>query len=313
MKSIVLTLVAIAFIIPIDIFSQMYRFSGGPSGGTYQYYASAISTLAKKNKIRVLASSSGGSIENIRTCNSGKSSFGIAFSSQIYAALNGTLPKDTNKYENVRALGFFFGAVGQLVVRKNSGINTLNDLVGKKIGIGNAGSGTAANCEAMLKYLNLWDKIDAENLGFRSAANAFKNGQLDAFWIFSGPYNASILEVALQEDIKLLSIWDELEKAGYFAANPYFLKAIIPAGTYKGQDNDIVSFQDGAIWIASKKVSEDIVYNLLKIVYSEKGLAHMVSIHKSAREMSIEGGLTGIVTPLHDGATKFWKEMGVIK
>ncbi len=312
-ESIVLTLVVISFIIPANLYSQVYRFSGGPSGGTYQYYASAISTLAKKNKIRVLASSSGGSIENIRTCNSGKSSFGIAFSGHIYAALNGTLPKDTNKYENVRALGFFYGAAGQLVVRKNSGINSLKDLAGKKIGIGNAGSGAAANGEAMLKYLNLWDKINAENLGYRSAANAFKNGQLDAFWVFSGPYNASILEVALQEDIKILSIWDELESAGYFATNPYFQKATIPAGTYSGQDEDVVSFQDGAIWIASKKVSDDVVYNLLKMVYSKKGLAHMVGVHKTAKEMSVKGGLTGIVTPLHDGAIKFWKEMGVIK
>jgi TRAP-type uncharacterized transport system substrate-binding protein len=62
----------------VNGFAQIYRFSGGPSGGTYQYYASAISTLAKKDGIRVLASSSGGSIENIRTCNTGKSSFGIA-------------------------------------------------------------------------------------------------------------------------------------------------------------------------------------------------------------------------------------------
>lgn len=312
-KSLALALVAISLILPMDLFSQVYKFSGGPSGGTYQYYASAISTIAKKNKIRVLASSSGGSLENIRTCNSGKSSFGVAYSGHVFAALNGQLPKDTNKYEDVRSLGFFYGAPGQFIVKKGSDIKSLKDLEGKRVGIGNAGSGAAANAELMLKHLGLWDKIETENLGYRGAADAFKNGQLDAFWVFAGYPNAAILEVALQKDITLLNLWDELDKADYFKTNPFFQKVTVPADTYNGQETDITSFQDGAIWIANKKVPEDVVYNLLKIIYSEKGLAHMVEVHKSANAMSVKGGLTGIVTPLHDGATKFWKEMGIIK
>ncbi len=312
-KSIMLALVATAMILPMDMFSQVYKFSGGPSGGTYQYYASAISTIAKKNGVKVLAASSGGSIENIRTCNSGKSSFGVAYSGHVFAALNGKLPKDTNKYEDVRSLGFFYGAPGQFIVEKGSGIKSLKDLEGKRVGIGNAGSGAAANAEQMFKYLGLWDKIKHENLGYRGAADAFKNGQLDAFWVFAGFPNASVLEVALQEDIQLLNLWDELNDAGYFKENPYFKKRVIPAKTYNGQDAPVSSFQDGAIWIANKDVPEDVVYKLLKTVYSPAGLKAMVEVHKSAKAMSIEGGLTGIVTPLHPGATKFWKEMGVIK
>lgn len=312
-KNIVLTLVVIALIVPMDIFSQVYKFSGGPSGGTYQYYASAISTIAKKNKIRVLAASSGGSIENIRTCNSGKSSFGVAYSGHVYAALNGKLNKDDNKYEDVRSVGFFYGAPGQMIVKKGSGIKSLKDLVGKRVGVGNAGSGAAANAEMMFKYLGLWDKIKHENLGYRGAADAFKNGQLDAFWVFAGYPNASVLEVALQEDVVLLNLWDELNDAKYFDSNPFFQKRVIPAKTYNGQDKDVASFQDGAIWIANKDVPEDVVYNLCKVIWSPEGLAAMVEVHKSAKAMSVAGGLTGIVTPLHPGAEKFWKEMGVIK
>lgn len=313
MKNLALAIVALAIILPMDVFSQIYKFSGGPSGGTYQYYASAISTIVKKNGLRVLAASSGGSIENIRTCNSGKSSFGVAYSGHVFAALNGQLPKDTNKYEDVRSLGFFYGAPGQFIVKKGSEIKSLKDLEGKRVGVGNAGSGAAANAELMFTHLGLWEKINHENLGYRGAADAFKNGQLDAFWVFAGFPNAAVLEVSLQEDIELLNLWGELETAKYFDTNPFFQKRIIPAGTYNGQDADVASFQDGAIWIASKKVPEDVVYKVLKTIYSEKGLAHMVSVHKSAKAMSIEGGLTGIVTPLHSGATKFWKEMGVIK
>lgn len=312
-KSIMLTIVVAALILPMDLFSQVYKFSGGPSGGTFQYYASAISTIAKKHDVRVLAASSGGSVENIRTCNSGKSSFGVAYSGNLYEALNGKLNQDNNKYEDVRALGFFYGAPGQLIVKKGSGIKNLKDLEGKRVGVGNAGSGAAANAELMLKHMGLWDKIKAEHLGYRGAADAFKNGQLDAFWVFAGYPNAAVLEVALQEDVRLLNLWEELETAGFFKANPFYQKIVIPANTYSGQDEAVNSFQDAALWIASKDVPDDVVYKLLKSIYSPAGLASMVEVHKSAKAMSIAGGITGIVTPLHSGATKFWTEMGVIK
>ncbi|PIQ10178.1 MAG: C4-dicarboxylate ABC transporter substrate-binding protein [Ignavibacteriales bacterium CG18_big_fil_WC_8_21_14_2_50_31_20] len=312
-KSIMLSLIVVALILPMDLFSQVYKFSGGPSGGTYQYFASAISTIAKKNDIRVLAASSGGSVENIRTCNNGKSSFGVAYSGNVYDALNGRLNQDSNKYLDVRVVGFFYGAPGQLIVKKNSGIKSLKDLEGKRVGVGNAGSGAAANAELMFKYLGLWDKIKPEHLGYRGAADAFKNGQLDAFWVFAGFPNASVLEVALQEDIQLLNLWNELETAGFFKENPYFQKIVIPANTYSGQETAVNSFQDAALWIANKDVPDDVVYNLLKAIYSPEGLTAMVEVHKSAKQMSISGGLTGVVTPLHSGATKFWKEKGVIK
>ncbi|MDA3860560.1 MAG: TAXI family TRAP transporter solute-binding subunit [Melioribacteraceae bacterium] len=312
-KSIVLALVFTALVIPMDLFSQVYKFSGGPSGGTYQYYASAISTIAKKNDVRVLASSSGGSIENIRTCNSGKSSFGVAYSGHVFAALNGNLNKDDNKYEDVRSIGFFYGAPGQMIVEKDSEIKSLKDLEGKRVGVGNAGSGAAANAEMMFKHLGLWDKIKHENLGYRGAADGLKNGPLDAFWVFAGYPNAAVLEVALQEDVVLLNLWDELNNSNYFASNPFFQKRVIPANTYNGQTKDVPSFQDGALWIANKDVPEDVVYKLCKTIWSPEGLASMVEVHKSAKAMSVAGGLTGIVTPLHPGAAKFWKEMGVIK
>jgi TRAP transporter TAXI family solute receptor len=302
-----------ALILPLDLFSQVYKFSGGPSGGTFQYYASAISTIAKKNNIKVLATPSEGSIENIKLCNSGKSSFGIAYSGNVYEGLHGKLNQDKSKYENVRALGFLYGAPGQLIVKKGSKIKSLKDLVGKKVGVGNAGSGAAANAELMFKNLGIWDKIKVEHLGYREAADAFKNNQLDAFWVFAGFPNAAVLEVALQEDIQLLDIWKELEKSGFFGENPYFQKVVIPAKTYSGQNKPVNSFQDATLWIASKDTPDDVVYKLMKNIYSKEGLAAMVEVHKSATEMSISGGIKGIVTPLHPGAIKFWKEKGVLK
>ena len=313
LKTLFFILTCSLFLITENNFGQMYKFSGGPSGGTFQYFASAISTLAKKNKIRVLTSSSGGSIENIRLVNSGKSKFGVAYSGHVYAGRKGTLPNDKNTYKNVMAVSFLYGAPAQLVVKKKSGISNPKGLKGMRIGIGNAGSGAAANAEIFFRQLGLWDSIDKEFLGYRGAADAFNNGQLDAFWIFAGFPNASVLEAALQSDVTILNTYSAAEEAKLFVDYPYFEEVIIPANTYSGQTKDVKTFQDGALWVANRDVPEDVVYNLLKSIYNEDALKYMVEVHKSAVEMTIKNGIKGIVTPLHPGAEKFWKEKGILK
>ncbi len=297
-----------------ESFGKVFRFSGGPSGGTFQYYASAVSTLAKKHKIgNVLASSSGGSIENIRLCDAGKANFAVAYSGHVFQARNGMMKGDAKKYENVMAVAYFYGAPAQLVVRADAGITSARQLEGKRVGVGNAGSGAAANAELFFSELGLWDKIDRNFLGYRQAADAFKNNQLDAFWVFVGFPNASVIEAALQTDISLVNVFNDAASVGMVKKYPYFAKVIIPAGTYKGVDKETVTFQDSSIMVAHKDVDADTVYNLLKALFSKEGLEYMVSVHKSAKAMSVENGTKGIVTPLHPGAEKFWKEVGVLK
>lgn len=298
---------------PHDSLARVLKFSGGPSGGTFQYYASAISTLAKKNRINVLASSSGGSIENIRLIDSGKANFAVAYSGDVMHARNGKMKNDPKKYENVLAVAYFYGAPAQLVVRANSGIKSAKQLVGKRVGVGNAGSGAAAAAELFFTELGIWDKIERNFLGYREAAGAFGNNQLDAFWLFVGFPNASVLEAAMQNEIDLVDVYKDAEGAGLFKKYPYFAKVVIPANTYKGVTTTTNTFQDSALWVANSKVPADTVYNLLKAVFSKEGLEYMVSVHKSAKAMSVGDGAKGIVTPLHPGAEKFWKEMGVIK
>jgi TRAP transporter TAXI family solute receptor len=297
-----------------ESFGKVFRFSGGPSGGTFQYYASAVSTLAKKHKIgNVLASSSGGSIENIRLCNSGKANFAVAYSGHVFQAREGMMKADAKKYENVLAVAYLYGAPAQLVVRADAGITSAKQLEGKRIGVGNAGSGAVANAELFFSELGLWDKIDRNFLGYRQAADAFKNKQLDAFWVFVGFPNASVIEAALQNDISLVNVFNDAESIGMLKKFPYFEKVVIPAGTYKGVDAETLTFQDSTLMVAHKEVDADTVYNLLKALFSKEGLEYMVSVHKSAKAMSVENGTKGVVTPLHPGAEKFWKEMGVLK
>jgi TRAP transporter TAXI family solute receptor len=290
-------------------------FGGGPAGGTFQVVANAIQTYQPVQDIEefaVKAQSSAGSVENLRKVNAGKSDFGVVYSGHVYLGRNGMMKNDTNKYENVMAVSFLYGAPAQLVVRKGSGIKTTKDLAGKKVGVGNAGSGAFANCELFFTHMGVWDKIERNAMGYNDAAGAFGNKQLDAFWLFTAFPSGAVIMAAQTNDIDLIDLGADAESSGFFKKYPYFSKLSVPAGTYKGVDKDTPSFQDSALWVANKDVPADVVYKLLSIIYTDEGLKHMVSQKKTFKAMSVKAGADGIVTPMHPGAEKFWKEKGIL-
>ena len=291
-------------------------FGGGPAGGTFQVVANAIQVykpIKEMADYKVQAQSSAGSVENLRKTDAGRQHMSVVYSGHVYLGRNGRMKNDTTKYENVMAVAWLYGAPAQLIVRADSGIKSTKDLVGKKVGVGNAGSGAFANCELFFTHMGVWDKIERNAMGYNDAAQAFGNNQLDAFWLFVGYPSGAVIMAAQQNDIKLLDLYTEPEAAGFFKEYPHLAKLEIPAGVYKGVDEPVPSYQDSALWVANKDVPADVVYKLLSLIYSPEGLAHMVNVKKTAKSMSIEDGIKGVVTPLHPGAEKFWKEKGVLK
>ena len=290
-------------------------FGGGPAGGTFQVVANGIQVYkpVKASKKWILkAQTSGGSTENLRKTNAGRQQMSSVYSGHVWLGRNGKLKNDTNKYENVLAVAWLYGAPAQLVVRQGSGIKSVSDLVGKKVGVGNAGSGAFANCELFFSHMGIWDKIERNAMGYNDAAQAFGNNQLDAFWLFTAFPSGAVIMAAQTNDIALVDLAADAKKSGFFDAYPYFGKLAIPAGTYKGVDYDAPSFQDSTLWVANSKVPADVVYDLLTLVFSDDGLKHMYGQKKTFKNMSIKTGTTGIVTPFHPGAEKFWKEKGML-
>lgn len=291
-------------------------FSGGPAGGTFQVVANAIQVykpIKELEDYRIQAQSSGGSVENLRKINSGKSHFGVVYSGHVWLGANGKMKNDEKRYIDVLAVSYLYGAPAQLVAKKGSGIKSAKDLKGKKVGVGNAGSGAFANCELFFSHLGLWDEIERNAMGYNDAASAFGNNQLDAFWLFTAFPSGAVMMAAQTNDINLINLDADAEKSGFYTQYPYFTKLVIPAKTYKGVDVDTPSFQDSTLLVANTKAPEDLVYTLLQILYTKEGLAHMVGQKDTFREMSIKNGTKGIVTPLHPGAIRFWKEKGILK
>ncbi len=296
-----------------------YVIGGGPAGGTFQVVANGIQVFPpiKNNPdFSVKAQSSGGSVENLRTTNAGRVAFSTVYAGHVFLGRNGQMKNDTTKYEKVMAVGYLYGAPAQLVVRKGSGITSVKDLAGKKVGVGNAGSGAFANCELFFTHMGVWDKIERNAMGYNDAAQAFGNEQLDAFWLFTAFPSGAVIMAAQTNDIDLIDLAADAEGAGYFKKYPYFGRLSVPAGTYRGVDHDTPSFFDSALLVTNADIPAEHVYELLKAVWSDAGLKHMLEQKKTFKDMSVANGIKGIdpnVIPLHPGAIKFWKEKGVLK
>jgi len=288
-------------------------FSGGPEGGTFQYFSNGIATRLSKNidNLEVSNMASAGSLENLRRLNSGDADFGIVYSGDTYLGRNGKLTQDTREYKNVKVMAYLYGAPAHLIVKADSGINKVEDLAGKRVAVGGPGSGAAGAAQRYFTSLGLWDKMKVEFLGYSKAASALGDNLIDAMWVFAGFPNSSVIQAAASNKIKLLDLVEAGEKAGFFTDYPFYVRLAIPANTYSGVDRDTASFQDSALWVAGDQVKDDVVYKALTDIYSKEGLAYMVKVKSTAKAMSLESGLNGVVTPVHPGAIKFWEEKGL--
>lgn len=288
------------------------RFTGGPSGGTFQVFAHGISTFLtdKLPDTVVSISASGGSTENLRKVNRGRAQFGVVHSGDIYLGRKGQLMGDQESYLDVLALAVLYRSSAQLVSAKRLGLSKLSDLQGKSVGIGGAGSGAAASAERFFKQVKLWEQIDRRFLGYSKASDAVKDRHLDAMWVVSGFPTSAILELAASEPVHLMGLDEWARAHKLYDTYPFYSREKIPAGTYEGQKEDVYTISDVTIWVAHRGVKEEVVFLALEEIFSEAGLSHMKNVSKSAQGMSLGSGAKGVAVPFHPGALAFWQSKG---
>src|SRR5690606_26484594 len=134
--------------------------------------------------VEVSNMASAGSVENLRRVNSRDADFGIVYSGDLYLGMNGKLTNDTRRYRNVHAVAYLYGAPAHLIVLDGSGIQSPQELAGKKVAVGPAGSGAAASAQRYFEGLGLWDKISPQYIGYNQGASALGDRQIDALWVF---------------------------------------------------------------------------------------------------------------------------------
>lgn len=287
-------------------------FGGGPVGGAFQTFANALSLImadADPN-LDIAAEGTGGSAANLRGVNADDFQYGIVYAADMSLGREGLLPEDETVYDELRTVAKLYGGVIHLVVSEDSGIETVDDLPGKRIALGNAGSGAALSAERYFRHLGLYDQMEVEFLGYSQAAAAMGDGQLDGFWVLAAFPNASVTEASTLTSIRLIDVYNPGVEAGFFDEFPFYTERPLLGGAYDGVDEDVPSFQDTAIWSVNANVPEELVYNAVKAVFAEGGLSSMVQAHPAAGEMIPEEGAQNIPIPLHPGAQRYWEEIG---
>ncbi len=288
----------------------------GTGGVTGVYYPTggAICRLVNKGRkdhgIRCSAESTGGSIYNINTVRAGELDFGVAQSDWQYHAYNGTSKfKDNGKFEKLRAVFSVHAEPVTIVARDDSKINNITDVKGKRMNIGNPGSGTRGTWEVIEKTLG-WKRSDlalAAEMKSAETGAALCDGKLDAyFWLVGHPSALTKESIASCASHLVNATSPEIDKL--IADKPYYRKATIPAGMYNNKE-DINTFGVGATFVTSADVSEKVVYTVVKAVFDNlDGFRKLHPAFANLKESEmIKDGLSA---PLHKGAIKYYKEKG---
>jgi len=288
----------------------------GTGGVTGVYYPTggAICRLVNKGRkehgIRCSAESTGGSIYNINTIRAGELQFGVAQSDWQYHAYNGTSKFEENgAFEGLRAVFSVHPEPVTVIARDDSDINNITDAKGKRMNIGNPGSGTLGTWEVMEAALG-WKREDlAMAAGMKSAETgaAMCDGKIDAYFWLVGHPSALTQESLASCSSHLVNVTGpEIDKL--IADRPYYRSATIPAGMYNN-DKDIQTFGVGATFVSSTDVPEDAVYQVVKSVF--ENLDQFKKLHPAFANLNAEEMIKdGLSAPLHDGAIKYYKEKG---
>ncbi|MFW6029997.1 MAG: TAXI family TRAP transporter solute-binding subunit [Halanaerobiales bacterium] len=291
-------------------------FATAGTGGTYFPMGGGVADFFTKkvDGVEVTAQTSGGSAENLRLIQNGDVDMAWANGSEIYWAWNGQKFFEDKEHDKVRIVPFAWTNTYHFAALEESSITSVEDFRGKKVGIGPQGSGAAIFGETYLKDVGLWDDIKPMYLPPADQSSSFKDGGIDVFGYFSGFPMAAMIDISSVRNIYLLDLQKLGDESGFTDKYPFYIRTNIPAGTYKGQTNNVGSYSNLTYWVASEDVSEDIIYRLVKELYSEEGLKHMTNVHRRSQELSTDKILNGVEqldVPLHPGTIKFLNEKGI--
>ena len=287
--------------------------TAGASGALYAVGA-AITNMWSNNVPGVQAASqaSAGGIENLNMVSDGEAQVSIAIASNVYQCYKGLDSFKDHAYPDLKVIGGLYLNPNQVVASANSGIENIQDIKGKHFAVASAGSSVYNEAEAHLTTAGMKfpDDIKAEYITFGDAADMIQNGSIDGAWIMSGA-PASAVSQALTADCRLLPIGDDVF-AKLKAQYPWYVKYTIPAGTYPNQKEAVQTTAIKMLMFCRGDLSEDTVYQLTKSFWEH--IDELGKSQKNLKGLKPADAVKDIAdVPLHPGAVKYYKEIGVLK
>lgn len=290
--------------------------TGGQTGVYYvvgQSICKLVNRGQKDHSIKCTAPSTGGSVANLNAIAAGDMDMGVAQSDWQYHAYNGTSKfEEQGANENLRAVFSVHPEPFTVIARADSGISSFDDLKGKRVNIGNPGSGQRGTMEVIMESKG-WTADDfslASELKSSEQAQALCDNKVDAIVFTVGHPNGSIQEATTSCEAVLVPVTGaEIDKL--IGDNDYYAAATIPGGMYKGSDADTQTFGVGATFVSSTGTDEETIYQIVKAVF--ENFDRFKGLHPAFGNLDSKAMTTNnLSAPLHDGAARYFKEAGLM-
>lgn len=287
-------------------------FGTGGSSGTYYAYGGVLSNILTNalDGISITVQSTGASKANILGIADGDIQLGIVQNDVMAYAYNGTDLFEGDAIKDFSVVGALYAEVCQIIAVGDD-IKSVADLKGKRVSVGDVGSGVEFNARQILEAYGLtFDDIKVNNLGFGDSANAIKDGKIDAFFCTAGAPTTAIVELATTKSINVIEI-DDAHAKTLADKYPFYTQYMIPGGSYGGVAQDVKTVAVKATIIAANSLDEDVIYRFTKGLFENKQAIEQS--HAKGSELSAEYAVGGISVPFHPGAQKYYKEVGALK
>lgn len=287
----------------------------GGTGGVYYPLGGAMAKIFNENidGANANAEATGASIANVQLIEDGDAQLALIQNDISYYAFEGIemydeeLDEGKGKQLSLRGMATVYPETIQIVAHGDSGIESVEDMVGKKIAVGDVGSGTEANARQILAAYNItYDDITPDYLSFAEAADNLRDGHIDAAFITAGFPTAAITEISQVSNVTLVPVSQDVI-ADLKTDYPFYTGVEIPAGTYKGQDEVVNTVAVMAMLVVPADLDEDLAYNMTKALF--ENLDVLAAAHDRGADLKLETALDGMSIPLHPGVQKYFDEV----
>jgi TRAP transporter TAXI family solute receptor len=294
--------------------SKIVLATGGPTGTYYAYGMAMGQILQEKTGITFDVQSTGASKANIQLIQIGEADMAVVQNDVMYYAYTGTDLFEGAQTQDFAAVATLYPELCQIIASKASGIASVADLKGKRVSVGDAGSGVEFNAKQILAAygIDINNDINKQNLGFGPSADALKDEKIDAFFCVAGIPTTAVTDLAMSNDIVVVPVDDD-KFAALSEQYGFYTQQVIPASTYNGMTEDVKTVAVMATYIVDKDLSEETVYQITKNIFENKDA--ITAAHAKGAELDVAKAVEGIPseTPFHAGALKYFKEAGVIE
>ena len=263
-----------------------------------------------------MAQSTNASAHNVNAVQAGQMEAGLTGAATLTFAYHGTGKFEGNAKPDLRVIAKLYNEDLHLVLPKDAVLENIEALKGKRVGIAQAGSGTQIAVEAMLNEFGVnRDNIDEAELNMAQSSERIADGQLDAYFYAAGTPISAVIQLDNTKGLELYN-WSEEEVAAANKAVPYYVPSTIPAGTYPGVTYDVNTLGVSSLMVTNANMDEELIYQITKAMWSDSARKLLDGGHPKGKEIRLETALDGIEgtgVPLHPGAERFYREVGLLK